>query len=350
MSCPSQHSIVSHSVGAAITRGSLSLSFCACCVSCSFTFPFYFYGEPYSSCLCWHDSGNLDFGTPGAGRRLRATFLMGTLQRLDSMLPVFAPFNGAFDIATSSNSGNGSVSWSIEQLAPGQRALVVRYTDIPYTTGYTYGSNQHYNERGNAMSMDVLLYESPMGRIDVRYYRIDVDGANAFEFQVGMQSAEGLLGAGGEGNSGGSGGYYYSDDYSVLFLPFNDLDINNVSQSRLQGNTLTFNFTGLYDVNTTVCGGLGYDFRNQTGSTLTYWDKPNTADGNKYFIQLCGDVKAFPSAARHCWAATVPWCARPAPLPTVPSPATSTRWQCTTPTLSTGSIWPTACGRPYRTA
>ena len=264
----------------------LTAALCAAARCVSLTFPFYMYGEPYTTVYIG-SNGNLNFGVQSLDDSY--DFLPIATYDAWTFLPVFAPFNGAFNVANTS-----TLTWSTETLAVGQRAAVIRYTNIPYTG--RYGDNVYNNSFGNAMSMDVLLYETPVGRIDVRYYRIDVDEANEFEFQIGMQSSEGLLGNDGEGNSGGSGGNYYSDDYSVMFLPFNYLSIDATAQSRLQGNTLTFNFTGLLDNNSTICGGLGYDFRNVSAGTLVYWDK-NDDGGNQYFLQLCGAVTKAECAA-----------------------------------------------------
>jgi len=236
---------------------------CCCCALVSLAFPFYFYGEPYTTVYVG-SNGNLHFGVPSESDSYG--FLPIPAYEDNSLLPVFAPFFADYDLANKSN-----VTWSLETLAPGQRALLIRYTDIEYREDAYYGNS-------DAMSMDVLLYESPRGRIDVRYYRVDVDESDSTSVQIGMQSREGLLGGNGSGD-----GYGY---YSSYFLLFDLLPIDATPQSALLNTTLTFNFTGIEDTNST-CGGLGYDFSNISMTDLTFW---NQSSGYVYFLHLCGAV------------------------------------------------------------
>ena len=232
----------------------------------SFTFPFYFYGEPYSSVYV-DARGNLGFGTPGTENLF--TSLPVSAYDGWTLLPIFSPFHGDFDLTL-----NGSVSYSTETVATGQRAIVIRYSDVLYQTSVT-GSN--YTDY---LSMDVLLYETPAGQIDVRYYRIDVDETGLVTFQVGMQSDEGLLSPGGEANPGP-----YGSVTSSLFLPYNLLLINASTQAALQSNTLRFNFTGIVDVGGKPCGGLGYDLSSLSQTDLSYRDNKG---GYWLYFRMCG--------------------------------------------------------------
>ena len=242
------------------------------CVLCLFSlsFPFYFYGEPYST-LYLGNNGNLHFGTPSQSDLY--DWLPISVFEENPLLPIFSPFNAQYNLLN-----NGNVSWSLETVAPGQRAIVIRYSNIAYLEDSYYGNNDMF-------SMDVLLYESPVGQIDVRYYRIDVDESGTTSYQIGMQSNEGLLGAAGgpQGNGySGYGGYY-----SSYFVPYDELPVDATAQSTLQGTVLTFNFTGIVDNSSSACGGLGYDFRNISQSDLSYWDQ---AEGWLYYVRLCSAV------------------------------------------------------------
>ena len=110
----------------------------------------------------------------------------------------------------------------------------------------------------------------------MRYYRVDVDGSGSTSYQIGMQSREGLLGGNGAGDT-------YDSSY---FLPFEILPVDASAQSTLQGNTITFNFTGIEDNNNT-CGGLGYDLRNISTSDLRFF---NSSSGALYYLRVCGVV------------------------------------------------------------
>ena len=229
-------------------------------------------------------NGNLNFGfiNDASGYSDEETgFLPVSTQDGWSLLPTFAPFNALFNIITV----NDSVTWSTETVAAGQRAVVIRYNNIGYDDGGRFDDGDYYNPYGNAMSMDVLLYETPMGQIDVRYHRIDIDQSNMSSYQIGMQSDEGLLDTTGE--DGSAGGYNNFVTSSLFLLNPYTLPIDEIAQATLQGTTITFNFTGIADTNST-CGALGYNFRNLSQGDLTYWDQ---LGGNYYFLSVCGAVK-----------------------------------------------------------
>ena len=200
------------------TAGCASLS----CLCIRLPFPFYFYGEPYSV-VYLANSGNLQFGNNSQdGEYLESADYLPTYNAYQ-WLPVFEPFFAGFDLV-----GNGNVSWSLETVAAGQRALVIRYSNISYNA-FLYSDEYYgYNDE---LSMDVLLYETPMGQIDVRYYRIDVDQLGETYFQIGMQSDEGFENSADSYSSTGYYGIYLlTESYFVLY---DQLPINSNAQALL---------------------------------------------------------------------------------------------------------------------
>ena len=211
------------------------------------------YGDAYET--LWVASNcNLQFGS--ALQYAVDDYLPINTYTFYSYLPVFEPFYADFDVVDS-----GNVTWSLETLAPGQRVVVIRYSDIKYP-----GHDSAF------LDMDVLLYETPAGQIDVRYYRVDVDPSGRSAYQIGMQSGEGLLGSDG----GGVGSGLHGDNhryYTSYFILHDQLPIDAAAQSALQNTTITFNFTGI-EVTNSTCGGLGYDFFDLSLNDLTYIDVP----------------------------------------------------------------------------
>ena len=253
------------------TAGCASLS----CLCIRLPFPFYFYGEPYSV-VYLANSGNLQFGNNSQdGEYLESADYLPTYNAYQ-WLPVFEPFFAGFDLV-----GNGNVSWSLETVAAGQRALVIRYSNISYNA-FLYSDEYYgYNDE---LSMDVLLYETPMGQIDVRYYRIDVDQLGETYFQIGMQSDEGFENSADSYSSTGYYGIYLlTESYFVLY---DQLPIDSNAQAVLQNSVISFTFTGIEDTNDT-CGGLGYDFHNISQSDLWYWDAGNST---VIYLRVCGWV------------------------------------------------------------
>ena len=233
-------------------------------------FPFYMYGDPYST--VWVASGgNIQFAS--AVQYAADDFLPINTYTFYSFLPVFEPFFADVQLVD-----NGNVTWSLETVAPDQRAVVIRYTDIGYMGDAFAGYDDVY-------SIDVLLYELPMGQIEVRYYRIDTDYLGQSVYQIGMQSGDGLIdaegGGAGEGQHGDHGRFY-----SPYFILFDQLPIDATAQATLQNTTITWTFTGIESTNAT-CGGLGYDFSNISQSDLSYLVP---ADSTIYFLRVCGAV------------------------------------------------------------
>ena len=225
------------------------------------------YGEPYSSVYV-SSSGNLQFGSQSYNSYSYGSDFLPINSYGDyQSLPIFEPFQAQLSVVDS-----GVITWSNETISPTQRAVLIRYTNISYSVDSTY-------ETDSAVSFDVLLYETT-GQIDVRYYRIDIDSTGETVYQIGMQADEGLVGAGGESTDENFG---YVSTYFILY---DQLPIDATAQAALQSTTITFNFTGLVDSNST-CGGLGYDLSSISQSDLSYWDVNNTSI---YYLRVCGAV------------------------------------------------------------
>ena len=183
-----------------------------------------------------------------------------------NQLPLFAPF-----LANVSISGSSSVTASLETIAVGQRAFVIRFSNATYAQDVATGLG---------VSFDVLLFESPLGRIDVRYYHVDAD--STVHVSIGVQSAN------------VSSSLIYSAGQSV----------STSLANTLQGSTLSFLFTGPVQnltASASLClisfaqpGNIDYPWSTAISLQLTYSPFPiTTLSGTAYLLLSATGTRTF---------------------------------------------------------
>ena len=224
-------------------------------------FPVYLYEVPYTN-VTISPNGALFFGGS-----YTATVTTGSFPGLGltagDYFPVVAPFftnliNGGVDPQVLYP---GSISWSIEGVAP-NRTFLLRFSAVSYYYTVFFPNV--------AASFDVLLSEGDASAITFRYYRIDSSSAAQQVVSIGIH---------GDDSQGAS-----SSSYTVVA---NSQQLSVQFVSDLQGSTVTLTYNGT--LASQACTYNGYNLSAVSGSDLVY---NSTATQYVYYYRPCGIVSA----------------------------------------------------------